>query len=246
MAITRTAWTDDDGTGTTGTIINNAEKTLLYNQIDASAAFVNQANTFDSLQTMAGLSITESYPLLELHSSVDPVNSRKIFLENWGQACRLSAYNDDRSVFQGGLSMSRTGALSSTSSYSEYGRTTPMGHWTIFSPVLNYPDFTPVIINAGYGSAYTVIGKTVIVSVTYSLGIVGAPTTLLLTIPGGFTCYSRATAALPYSGSAVGVGLAHTIENQPTISIMRDHAAAGVWPAGGGLLLSFTISIPVY
>lgn len=36
MAITRTAWTDDDGSGTTGTIINNAEKTTIYNQIDAA------------------------------------------------------------------------------------------------------------------------------------------------------------------------------------------------------------------
>lgn len=35
MAITRTAWTDDSGTGTDGTIINNAEKTTIYNQIDA-------------------------------------------------------------------------------------------------------------------------------------------------------------------------------------------------------------------
>ncbi len=34
MPLVRTAWTDDDGTGTTGTVINNAEKTALYNQID--------------------------------------------------------------------------------------------------------------------------------------------------------------------------------------------------------------------
>ncbi len=36
--ITRTAWTDDDGSGTTGTVINNAVKTELYNQIDALIA----------------------------------------------------------------------------------------------------------------------------------------------------------------------------------------------------------------
>jgi len=36
MAITRTAMVDDDGSGTTGTIINNAWKTELYNQIDAA------------------------------------------------------------------------------------------------------------------------------------------------------------------------------------------------------------------
>lgn len=38
MTITRTAWTDDDGSGTTGTVINNAVKTELYNQIDAAIA----------------------------------------------------------------------------------------------------------------------------------------------------------------------------------------------------------------
>jgi hypothetical protein len=35
MAITRTTWVDDDGTGTTGTIINNAELQKIYNNIDA-------------------------------------------------------------------------------------------------------------------------------------------------------------------------------------------------------------------
>lgn len=38
VTITRTAWIDDDGTGQTGTPINNAEKQLLYNQIDAALA----------------------------------------------------------------------------------------------------------------------------------------------------------------------------------------------------------------
>ena len=40
MAITRTAFTDDDGSGTSGTVINNAVKTELYNQIDAALAAV--------------------------------------------------------------------------------------------------------------------------------------------------------------------------------------------------------------
>ena len=35
MAITRTPMVDDDGSGNTGTIINNAWKTELYGQIDA-------------------------------------------------------------------------------------------------------------------------------------------------------------------------------------------------------------------
>jgi hypothetical protein len=36
MAITRTAMIDDDGSGTTGTIFNNAWKQELYNQIDGA------------------------------------------------------------------------------------------------------------------------------------------------------------------------------------------------------------------
>ncbi len=40
VTITRTAWIDDDGTGTSGSVINNAEKTTIYNQIDAALAQV--------------------------------------------------------------------------------------------------------------------------------------------------------------------------------------------------------------
>jgi hypothetical protein len=35
MPIARTPWYDDDGSGLTGTIVNNYEKQLLYDQIDA-------------------------------------------------------------------------------------------------------------------------------------------------------------------------------------------------------------------
>jgi hypothetical protein len=40
VTIARTAWIDDDGTGTTGTVINNAWKTEMYNQIDGALAQV--------------------------------------------------------------------------------------------------------------------------------------------------------------------------------------------------------------
>lgn len=43
--ITRTTWTDDDGTGTTGTIVNNAEKVSIYDQIDEALTDVDTATT---------------------------------------------------------------------------------------------------------------------------------------------------------------------------------------------------------
>jgi hypothetical protein len=45
VTIPRTAWIDDDGTGTTGTVLNNAVKTELYNQIDTALAGVDAAAT---------------------------------------------------------------------------------------------------------------------------------------------------------------------------------------------------------
>ena len=43
MAITRTPIIDDDGTGTTGTVLDNAWKQELYDQIDAAGALVAPA-----------------------------------------------------------------------------------------------------------------------------------------------------------------------------------------------------------
>ena len=59
MAITRTAWVDDDGTGTTGTVINNAVKTELYNQIDATVSAVNDASLVTTDITTNNVSITK-------------------------------------------------------------------------------------------------------------------------------------------------------------------------------------------
>ena len=58
VTITRTAWIDDDGTGTTGTVLNNAVKTSIYNEIDAALAKVAQldgGNTFTGPQSVVGL-----------------------------------------------------------------------------------------------------------------------------------------------------------------------------------------------
>jgi hypothetical protein len=68
ITITRTPWIDDDGSGTTGTVINNAEKTALYNQIDAAlaqAAALAGGNTFTGTQTINGtLAISGAGPHL--------------------------------------------------------------------------------------------------------------------------------------------------------------------------------------
>jgi hypothetical protein len=57
VTITRSVWIDDDGTGTTGTVINQALHTTLYNEIDTALAKVAQlagGNAFTGKQTFNG------------------------------------------------------------------------------------------------------------------------------------------------------------------------------------------------
>jgi hypothetical protein len=101
VTITRTAWIDDDGTGTTGTVINNAVKTDLYNQIDGALAKVAQltgGNTFSGDQSISGriyvnfaagtlaqvciASNQMSYWGLEIHTAVDQPNGWFVALTN--------------------------------------------------------------------------------------------------------------------------------------------------------------------
>jgi hypothetical protein len=67
MAITRTAMVDDDGSGTTGTIINNAWKTELYNQIDAAnaAAGSTSGTWLPDLRTTTAAPVGQTYALRE-------------------------------------------------------------------------------------------------------------------------------------------------------------------------------------
>lgn len=53
MSITRRTWTDDDGSGTTGTILNNAELQRLYDDIDAALL---------ALTAMASLTLSGAAP----------------------------------------------------------------------------------------------------------------------------------------------------------------------------------------
>jgi hypothetical protein len=81
VTITRTNWQDDDGSGTVGTVINNAAKTDLYNQIDAALAKVAQlagGNTF------SGTQIVTPGPL-QINSSVN-LGTAKLMIAGDGTA----------------------------------------------------------------------------------------------------------------------------------------------------------------
>lgn len=51
MAITRVVWTDDDGTGTTGTILDNAQLQLIYDSIETGWAWTSYSPAWTATGT---------------------------------------------------------------------------------------------------------------------------------------------------------------------------------------------------
>jgi hypothetical protein len=89
VTIVRTSWIDDDGTGTTGTVINNAVKTALYNDIDGALAKVAQlagGNAFTGTQTVSALNSAAFLPFLT-------ANAERVRITATGELLINSAVN---------------------------------------------------------------------------------------------------------------------------------------------------------
>lgn len=90
MAITRTPIIDDDGSGTTGTVIDNAWKQEFYNQIDAivGGAWIqvpfNAANFYASAE--GTWTVTAANQNNYAYVTVGPVRLVAIYLSNTGVA----------------------------------------------------------------------------------------------------------------------------------------------------------------
>lgn len=96
MAVTipRTAWIDDDGSGTTGTVLNNAVKTELYEQIDFALAGVQAASGIVQTITSTGLvtiSLTAGVSLVRC-SNASLLTVQGLSAGTDGQEVTLEAY----------------------------------------------------------------------------------------------------------------------------------------------------------
>jgi hypothetical protein len=169
VTITRTPWIDDDGTGTTGTVINNAVKTALYNDIDGALAKVpqlNGANTFTGAQTITGnvgitgtQTITGNQTMLGtarlcINNATDPVNSQ-LFLsvDSTARSYGLAVYSSNAAnnlVYVQFLSsgLAATGAITQTGAGSvTYGTTSDIRLKTDYGPATDLTALRGVVIH---------------------------------------------------------------------------------------------------
>lgn len=123
--------------------------------------------------------------------------------------------------------------------YNEKGRSTPMGHWTAFTPTFG-PNGTLMV---QLGNKYTLIGKTCIVTVYMDVRVdqAGNPTSLAMFLPGGIT-----VAAGQYGGSAMGIGattgFVQSAPSASTLVMARDVNFTGTFVTGTTYRMAFTHS----
>jgi hypothetical protein len=238
-------WVDDDGTGTVGTIINNAAKTALYNEIDASCAFVNAANVF-----LANQNISAPAPTIVFVNSAAAADAKRIYLANEGPQFAFRVVNDAFGIQSTPLQLTRTGDAVVGRDVYEKGRAAPMGHWT------TVPFNAGMFAAGGAGTwtvgagnvlvfEYAIVGKTLWLSVFLSgTTIGGTPTTLRISLLGATGCTLGSIGGAPafFYGSVAGSTACSVNWNNSTpneIMITRDLVGTS-WAAQ-----TFTISFVV-
>lgn len=134
-----------------------------------------------------------------------------------------------------------------TGSYKERSRTTAMGEWTTFTPTLSSSSGT--FTGGSNSGAYTLVGKTMIVSVEInSASVTGTPARLRVDIPGSFTSARTQSTGAGYVDNATpGNGVAWVTGAGGTrIEVVKDRTttnnfAASTSNTGFGFTLSFEI-----
>lgn len=124
-----------------------------------------------------------------------------------------------------------TGDVWATTGYFERGRSVRAGDWTTFTPSFGVTTGT-VTLNTTYGSKYTLIGKTCIISFYVAITLSSAANNAIyMNLPAGIT--SAATYAAGFFQTNLFAG--GMIAIQPSVTYLncyRDPVAAGLFAAG--------------
>jgi hypothetical protein len=209
--ITRTAITDDNGTGTTGTILNNTWKQELYDQIDAVVDVLDADIAAINTTSLNASNLTSgTVPNARFPSTLPAVSGAS--LTNLNASNLASGTVPDARI-------SGAGAWTAVA-HSAGNFTSSSGSWTVAS--------------GDQGTfAYTKFGKTMTVSfILTSTSVSGTPVSLQITIPGSFT--ANRTMRVPVhardnSASVHEIAAAEVIAGQTKIYIYREQSATGTW-----------------
>jgi hypothetical protein len=223
---------------------NVTSGTVADARLSSNVPLKNAVNTFTDRQE-----ISYSVPRFDLTDISQPVDQRKFQIVNYNQKLLVQGLNDAGSVASGNVAIDRSGNFSAWT-YSEYSRTTPIGHWIdVPFNAANFQGYGGETWTVAAGhvviNCYTLLGKTLI----WTLSINGASLAgtaqqyLTATIPGGFTAVYESGKSLVLATDASGYGFGATVNiwNGDLTKILLTRNAAN-W-AIGGMTVGFSIPI---
>ncbi|HEV8445441.1 MAG TPA: hypothetical protein VGQ44_01430 [Gemmatimonadaceae bacterium] len=257
MPITRTAWIDDDGSGTTGTVLNNAVKTELYNQIDAALSIPGAVQTTTATGTQADFVLTAGCGLLRCNNATLLTltglaaggDGQRLLIVSVGAGQVDLANQNTGSAVANRLINGVTGTRSLTSGagwalveYDLVGtRWRVVGHeqgaW--ITPAYNAGDYTASggtwTVDAGdvQVCVYKLTGKTLSFKMSLlTTSVSQICVALVRLLPGGFTAASRTDFGLVTrsdNGGARGFGSAIISASTNSISFVTSPDVSGTW-----------------
>jgi hypothetical protein len=149
----------------------------------------------------------------------------------------FEALSDDLSVRQSyTLQLDRVGNALIQGDIYEKTRTTPIGHWISFTPTFAV-DTGTITLNTAYTAKYTLIGKTIILSIRASI-------TLSIAVPAYFMftpVIGASYTTTPINDNIDTIGVVQSLPGEGRIVIYHNLSATINWTAGAHEI-GFTIS----
>jgi hypothetical protein len=143
------------------------------------------------------------------------------------------------------LVLTRAGAMRISGAYQEYGRVTPLGHWIVFTPVLTASAGATVAVTTNVTCSYTLIGRTMILSVHLAITITGGPPPeVYLALPAGFTGTNYTASACFNTAVPGGGGLVQARPGVGFLTLLKDATGGLPWPTGAQTIIA-THAFPV-
>ena len=132
-----------------------------------------------------------------------------------------------------------SGDVTITSNFYEKGRTTPLGHWIDFAPVVTTNSGTVTVTN-NITTRYTLIGNTMIINFYWGISLSATPTVVNLNLPGGFASQGHSVGI--FMDNLGKTGFLYSPFTSAVLGMYRDSIGSSAWPTG---VTSIGGSIPI-
>ena len=165
--------------------INNLFTTnqTVTGNIDSTSPTTGIGNVFNGNDPLYLKGAT--YTRLHLVDTAAAAGSRNWQILNYLTDLIFATASDDAGqTWSPNFKLSRNGNALAVGALSEYNRGTPLGHWIAFTPSLAATGGA-MTLNANYCSSYMVVGKTLTLSLYWTVTL-SAASVIFLTMPGGF------------------------------------------------------------